>query len=121
MRRPIACVLTPVAALCLTPSLAAASGSPWKPVGLADQVVTANLKRASPGFKAFLGAASCSGQATVAHCTVKASVSNDDVVAQVSFTRHRDGTHLKYVDKLTLTAVMGGATTTRTFYGNIYT
>lgn len=120
VRRSITCVLACVLALCLLPAAASAARG-WKPVGLAKQVVTANLKRAARGFKAYIGSASCSARRTVAHCTVRASVSNDNVLARVSLTRHRDGTHLKYVDRLRFTAVMGGGSVTRTYYGNIYT
>jgi hypothetical protein len=105
----------------LVPAAAGASSTHWKPVRLARRVVSANLKKAAPGFKSFLGKTTCTGQVTVAHCTVKASVSNDDVTARVSFTRRRDGTHLHYVDKLAFLAVMGGATTHRTYFGKIVT
>jgi hypothetical protein len=129
--RRIACLTVSVLALSVAPAgVAGAAGAPpaagaasahWKPIHLARQVVSANLKRTSPGFRVFLGTTTCTGRATVAHCTVKATVSNDDVTAKVSFTRHRDGTHLQYVDKLTFLAAMGGGTVTRTYYGKILT
>jgi hypothetical protein len=111
-------VAVSVLALGAAPAAGATHGR-WKPTRLARVVVTANLKKASPGFTPSVGPASCTGQATVAHCTVTASVSNDDVTAKVTFTRHRDGTHLRYVDKLTFVAVMGGGTVTRSYYGKI--
>jgi hypothetical protein len=119
MLRRIACLTVSVLALSVVPAAAGAASAHWKPVRLAREVVTANLKKASPGFRASLGTATCTGRATVAHCTVMATVSNDDVTAKVSFTRHRDGTHVTYVDKLSFLAVMGGGTSTRTYYGKI--
>jgi hypothetical protein len=118
--RRVACLTVSLFALGVAPA-ASASRTHWKPTRLARDVVAANLKKASPGFTASLGTAACTGQVTVAHCTVTASVSNDDVTAKVTFTRHRDGTHLRYVDKLTLVAAMGGGTVTRTYYGKILT
>ncbi len=116
----MACLAVSVLAVGAAPAAGATRGH-WKPTRLAREVVTANLKRASPGFTPSVGPASCSGQATVAHCTVTASVSDDDVTARVTFTRHRDGTHLRYVDKLTFVAAMGGGTVTRTYYGKVLT
>lgn len=121
MPRRIACLTVSVLAVGVAPAAAGAASAHWKPFHLAREVVTANLKKASPGFKAFLGTTTCTGRVTVAHCTVKATVSNDDVTAKVSFTRHRDGTHINYVDKLSFLAVMGGGTVTRTYYGKILT
>ena len=113
MSRRVACLTVSVLAFAAAPAVGAGR-THWKPTRLARQVVSANLKKASPRFTASLGRTTCSGQVTIAHCTVTASVSNDDVTAKVTFTRHRDGTHLHYVDKLTFVAAMGGGTVTRT-------
>jgi hypothetical protein len=121
VRPRLACLLTGVLVGCAAPAAAdGAARAHWKPIRLAKEVVTANIKAAVPHFRVLVGGATCSGQATTAHCTVRASVSHDDVTGRISFTRHRDGTHLKYVDKLRITAVTGSGTSTRTYFGNVY-
>jgi hypothetical protein len=98
----------------LTVSLATES---WAPKALAKLAVRKDLSKWAPGFRSFLDSASCSGNGSVQHCLVTGSVSNDDVRADVKLTHGRGRVH--YLDRVSLTAGMGGGTITRTFSGTL--
>ena len=88
----------------------------WAPRALSTHAVKKDLARLAPTFRAFLGRGRCQGSSSVQHCVVTGSISNDNVRATITL---RHSSPVRYVDKLALTAGMGGGTVTRTFRGHL--
>jgi hypothetical protein len=99
------------------PARALVANATWGPKALAQRAVRGDLSRWAHGFQSFLRSGPCSGTATVQHCLVTGSVSNDNVRARVTLNRRRG--FFRYSDRVSLTAGMGGGTVSRTFSGKL--
>lgn len=96
-----------------------ASAEIWNPPSLAKRAVTADLRRIARGFRPFLDRSRCSGTGNTRHCIVTGSIANDNIRAQVTLRRGAGKGKARYVDRLSLTAGMGGGTLTRTYRGSV--